>query len=44
MGLFEKLTKKAKEERQRIVLPEGTEPRPLTAADRILPEGIADVI
>lgn len=44
MGLFEKLTKKAKEERQRIVLPEGTEPRTLTAADRIITEGIADVI
>lgn len=44
MGLFEKLTKKAKEQRQRIVLPEGTEPRTLTAADRIITEGIADVI
>lgn len=44
MGLFEKLTKKAKEERQRIVLPEGTEPRTLTAADRIITEGIADII
>ena len=44
MGLFEKLTAKAKEHRQRIVLPEGTEPRTLTAADRIIVEGIADVI
>ncbi len=44
MGLFEKLTVKAKEHRQRIVLPEGTEPRTLTAADRIIVEGIADVI
>ncbi|MBO5296660.1 MAG: phosphate acetyltransferase [Candidatus Homeothermus sp.] len=44
MGLFEKLTKKAKEQRQRIVLPEGTEPRTLTAADRIITEGIADII
>lgn len=44
MGLFEKLTKKAKADRQRIVLPEGTEPRTLTAADRIITEGIADVI
>ncbi len=44
MGLFEKLTSKAKEHRQRIVLPEGTEPRTLTAADRIIVEGIADVI
>lgn len=44
MGLFEKLTVKAKEQRQRIVLPEGTEPRTLTAADRIITEGIADII
>lgn len=44
MGLFEKLTKKAKEQRQRIVLPEGTEPRTLTAADRIITEGIADIV
>ncbi len=44
MGLFEKLTAKAKSNRQRIVLPEGTEPRTLTAADRIVAEGIADVI
>lgn len=44
MGLFEKLTDKAKQHRQRIVLPEGTEPRTLTAADRIILEGIADII
>ena len=44
MGLFEKLTKKAKEERQRIVLPEGTAPRTLTAADRIITADIADII
>ena len=44
MGLFEKLTAKAKSSRQRIVLPEGTEPRTLTAADRIIAEGIADII
>ncbi len=44
MGLFEKLTAKAKQQRQRIVLPEGTEPRTLTAADRIITEGIADII
>ncbi|MDE6491280.1 MAG: phosphate acetyltransferase [Muribaculaceae bacterium] len=41
MGLFEKLTQRAKENPQRIVLPEGTEPRTLTAADRIIAEGIA---
>ncbi|MDE6458354.1 MAG: phosphate acetyltransferase, partial [Muribaculum sp.] len=44
MGLFEKLTSKAKEQRQSIVLPEGTEPRTLTAAPRIITEGIADII
>ncbi len=44
MGLFDKLITKAKKNCQRIVLPEGTEPRTLTAADRIISEGIADVI
>ncbi len=44
MGLFDKLTERAKQQRQRIVLPEGTEPRTLTAADRIISEGIADII
>lgn len=44
MGLFEKMTAKAKEQRQRIVLPESTEPRTLTAADRIITEGLADII
>ena len=44
MGLFEKLTQRAKQHRQRIVLPEGTEPRTLTAADKIIGEGIADII
>lgn len=44
MGLFEKLTAKAKSNRQRIVLPEGNEPRTLTAADRIIKDGIADII
>ena len=44
MGLFEKLTAKAIANRQRIVPPEGTEPRTLTAADRIINDGIADII
>ncbi len=44
MELFEKLTLRAKQQKQRIVLPEGTEPRTLTAADRIIAEGIANVI
>ncbi len=43
MGLFEKLTAKAKDNRQRIVLPEGTEPRTLTAADRVIADRIADI-
>lgn len=44
MGLFEKLTSKAKKNRQRLVLPEGTEPRTLTAADRLIVEELADII
>lgn len=43
MSLFDKLTEKAKAHPQRIVFPEGTEPRTLTAADRILAESIAEV-
>ena len=44
MALFDRLTKRARENRQRIVLPEGTEPRTLKAADQILAEGLADII
>lgn len=44
MKLFEKLTAKARGNRQRIVLPEGTEPRTLKAADRIIADDIADII
>ena len=44
MELFEKLTSKAHAHRQRIVLPEGLEPRTLTAADRIIEEELADII
>lgn len=43
MRLFEKLTECAKSAPQRIVLPEGTEPRTLTAADRIIADGIARI-
>ncbi len=43
MTLFEKMTERAKACPQRIVLPEGTEPRTLTAADRIIADGIAKV-
>ncbi len=44
MKLFDHLTKKAKANRQRIVLPEGTETRTLKAADNILADEIADLI
>ncbi len=44
MNLFDNLTKKAKADRQRIVLPEGTESRTLKAADHILADEIADII
>ena len=42
--LFEKLKSNAIANRQRIVLPESTEPRTLTAASRIIADGIADVM
>lgn len=44
MNLFEKLTAKALANPQRIVLPEGLEPRTLTAADRIIADGLAKII
>lgn len=44
MKLFERLALKAKTHPQRLVLPEGTEPRTLQAADRIIAEGLAKVI
>lgn len=44
MNLFERLALKAKTHPQRLVLPEGTEPRTLQAADRVLSEGLAKVI
>lgn len=44
MNLFENLTARAKQHPQRIVLPEGTEPRTLTAADRIIADGLAQII
>lgn len=44
MELFDKLKAKAKANVQRIVLPEGNEPRTLSAADRIIAEGLAKVI
>ena len=44
MELFEYLTERARTHRQRIVLPEGLEPRTLTAADRIIADGLAQII
>ncbi len=44
MTLFERLTATAKENPQRLVLPESKEPRTLQAADHILAEKIAEVI
>ena len=44
MALFDRLTKTAQENKQRIVLAEGTEPRTRTAADMIIRDGIADII
>lgn len=43
MELFEQLTAKARRHPQHIVLPEGLETRTLTAADRILEEGLAKI-
>lgn len=44
MSLFERLTKKAQEHPQRLVLPESKEPRTLQAADRIIAEKAANII
>ncbi|MDD2961589.1 MAG: phosphate acetyltransferase [Muribaculaceae bacterium] len=44
MGLFNKLKERAKNDKQRIVLPESTENRTLTAANQLIADGIADII
>lgn len=44
MTLFERLTRRAQENRKRLVLPESLEPRTLQAANRVIEAGIADVI
>ena len=44
MSFVSDLAARAKQEPQRIVLPEGTEERTLTAADRVLAEGVANLI
>ncbi|HXK76837.1 MAG TPA: phosphate acetyltransferase [Bacteroidaceae bacterium] len=43
MNLLTQIVERAKANRQRIVLPEATEERTLTAADRILAEEVADI-
>lgn len=43
MDIFEKLAQKAKANKKRIVLPESLEERTLSAADRVLAEGFADI-
>ena len=42
--LFEELRAKAVANRQRIILPESTEPRTMRAADRLMADGVADII
>lgn len=44
MNLLKNIVARAKENKQRIVLPEGTEKRTLQAADRLLGDGVADII
>ena len=44
MDLVQKIIERAKSNKQRIVLPEATEERTLRAADRVLAEGVADLI
>ena len=44
MNLIEKIIERAQGNRQRIVLPEGLEERTLTAADKALADGLADLI
>ena len=41
---MEEIIARAKQNKQRIVLPEGTEERTLKAADRVLADGVADLI
>lgn len=44
MDLMQDIIARAKANKQRIVLPEGTEERTLRAADRLLADGVANVI
>ncbi len=44
MDLISSIIERAKADKQRIVLPEATEERTLTAADRALADGVAEII
>ena len=44
MDLLQEIVARAQANKQRIVLPEGTEPRTLQAADRLLADGVVDLI
>ena len=44
MDVIKKLLERASNNKQRIVLPEGTEERTLKAADKALADGIAEII
>lgn len=44
MNLIETIIAKAKADKQRIVLPEGTEKRTLQAAEKLLNDGVANII
>lgn len=44
MDLINQIIERAKADKQRIVLPEGTEERTLKAADKLVADGVADII
>ena len=44
MDLIKQIVERAKANKQRIVLPEGTEVRTITAADQLLADGVAEII
>lgn len=44
MDLIKQIIERAKENKQRIVLPEGTEERTIKAADQLLNDGVAEII
>lgn len=44
MNLMEKIWEKARNDKKKIVLPEGIEPRVIEATSKILKEGLADIV